>query len=320
MSLLDKRAHYKPFQYPWAFRAFEEQSKMHWIPGEVSLSEDIDDWKCKLTDQEKELLTQLFRFFTQADVDVAGGYIDKFLPTFKPPEVRMMLTTFAGMEAIHIAAYSLLLDTIGMPEIEYAAFQEYEEMKDKHEYLNNVQVSSKESIAHALAVYSAFGEGLQLFSSFAILLNFPRFNKMKGMGQIVTYSIKDESLHVEYMLKLFHTFLDEHPKIWKDSLKARIYQSCRDMVILEDRFIDLAFGVTSVEGLAVDEVKRYIRYVADRRLCQLGLKPEYGQDTNPLPWLDWMVNGVEHSNFFETKATAYSKCSLTGSWQDVWGS
>lgn len=316
--LLEKRDYYRPFQYPWAFLAYEEQSKMHWLPVEVPLTEDIKDWKRNLDKEERELLSQLFRFFTQADVDVAAGYIDKFLPKFKPPEIRMMLSTFASMEAIHIHAYSLLLDTVGMPEVEYQAFQEYQEMKDKHEYLNEIKVDTPKDIAHALAVYSAFGEGLQLFSSFAILLNFSRFSKMKGMGQIVTYSIKDESLHVESMIKLFHTFMDENPKLWDNHLKGRIYQSCRDMVELEDRFIDLAFGLKQIEGLTVEEVKTYIRYVADRRLLQLGLKPNYGQKTNPLPWLDWMVNGVEHSNFFETKATAYSKCSLKGNWGDLW--
>jgi len=318
MSLLDKRDYYRPFQYPWAFQAYEQQSKMHWIPTEVPLHEDIKDWNHKLDKDEKELLTQLFRFFTQADIDVASGYTEKYLPAFKPPEIRMMLTTFAGMEAVHIHAYSLLLDTIGMPEVEYKAFQEYQEMKDKHEYMEGVQGTSKESLAHTLAVYSAFGEGLQLFSSFAILLNFSRFNKMKGMGQIVTWSIKDESLHVESMIKLFHTFIDENPRIWKDSLKSKIYQSCRDMVKLEDKFIDLAFGIKQIEGITIEDTKLYIRYIADRRLIQLGLKPEYNQKDNPLPWLDWIVNGVEHSNFFEQKATAYSKASLTGSWEDVW--
>lgn len=320
MSLLEKRNYYKPFAYPWAFEACEQQHRMHWIPGEVPLHEDVADWKHKLTDDERNLLTQLFRFFTQADVDVAAGYIEKYLPVFKPPEIRMMLSTFAAMEAVHIHAYSLLLDTVGMPEVEYRMFQEYQEMKDKHEYLDNTSISSYEGIAHSLAVYSAFGEGLQLFSSFAILLNFSRFNKMKGMGQIVTWSIKDESLHVESMIKLFHTFLDEHPRIWNDSLKSKIYQAARDMVTLEDRFIDLAFFSKGVEGLEVREVKEYIRHIADRRLLQLGLKPVYGQKDNPLPWLDWVVNGVEHTNFFEQRSTAYAKASLKGSWEEVWKS
>jgi len=291
---------------------------MHWLPEEVPLHEDIKDWKRRLSPQEKNLLTQLFRFFTTADVDIAGGYIDKYMPLFKPPEVRMMLSSFASMEAIHIHAYSLLMDTVGMPDIEYKKFQEFEDMKAKHEYLDNVELDSPSNIAKGLAIYSAFGEGLQLFSSFAILLNFTRFNKMKGMGQIVSFSIKDESLHVESMIKLFHAFLDENPKIWKSPLKKEIYQACQDMVDLEDKFIDLCFVEGAVEGLTPDEIKTYIRFIADRRLLQLGLKPHYKQKVNPLPWLDWITTGVEHTNFFENTGSAYSKLDLTGSWNEMW--
>lgn len=318
MGLLEKRTWYKPFQYDWCFKAYQTQNKMHWIPAEVPMHEDVRDWNGKLTKEEKSLLTQLFRFFVQADLDVASGYIDKYLPVFKTPEVRMMLCAFASTEGIHQEAYALLLDTIGMPETEYQAFQEYEDMKAKHEYLESIVPDSLENIAQTLAIYSAFGEGLQLFSSFVILLNFPRFNKMKGMGQIISWSILDEQHHVDSMIKLFHTFIDENPKLWNNNLKHKIYKACEDMVNLEDKFIDLAFAQGGVEGITQEEVKTYIRYIADRRLLQLHLKTKYKQKTNPLPWLDWMVNGVEHQNFFEGRSVAYAKGSLTGSWGDVW--
>lgn len=189
MSLLEKRVYYKPMEYEWAFEAFRMQQQMHWTPEEVPLHDDVADWQNELTEEERNLVTQIFRFFTLADVDVATGYIENYLPVFKPPEIRMMLSTFAGVEGIHIWAYSLLLDTIGMPESEYKAFAEYEEMAAKHEYLENFDIKTKTGIAKSLAVYSAFSEGMQLFSSFAILLNFTRFGKMNGMGQIVTWSI-----------------------------------------------------------------------------------------------------------------------------------
>jgi ribonucleoside-diphosphate reductase beta chain len=222
------------------------------------------------------------------------------------------------MEGIHQHAYSMLLDTVGMPEVEYQRFQEFEEMKAKHDFFAGATTDSLEDIAKTLAIYSAFGEGLQLFSSFAILLNFSRFNKMKGMCQIITWSVRDESLHVDSMIKLFHAFIDENPKLWKSSLKKDIYEACKTMVELEDKFIDLCFSGGELEGLTSDEVKTYIRFIADRRCLQLGLKPIYKQKKNPLPWLDWVLNAVEHSNFFETRSTEYSKGSLTGSWDEVW--
>jgi ribonucleoside-diphosphate reductase beta chain len=266
-----------------------------------------------MTDEEKNLLTQIFRLFTQSDVDVGAGYVDRYMRIFKKPEARMMMSSFANMESIHQHAYSLLLDTVGMPEVEYKAFSEYEAMADKHEYINAVKVTKgdKKSIAKALAIYSGFTEGLQLFSSFIILLNFPRFGKMKGMGQIITYSIRDESMHVEAMTKLFREFMQENIDLWTDDFKAEIYQACREMVDLEDRFLDLVFEQGDIPGLTKKEMQQYIRYIADRRLLQLGLKPNYEVKDNPLNWLDDVL-GVEHQNFFEGRATTYMKAGLRG--------
>lgn len=312
MSLLDTRDYYKPFDHPWMFDYYSQQNQMHWFPEDVPLHNDVKDWQT-MTDEEKNLLTQIFRLFTQSDVDVGAGYVDRYMRIFKKPEARMMMSSFANMESIHQHAYSLLLDTVGMPEVEYKAFAEYEAMADKHEYINAVKVTKgdKKSIAKALAIYSGFTEGLQLFSSFIILLNFPRFGKMKGMGQIITYSIRDESMHVEAMTKLFREFIKENIDLWTDDFKKEIYQACREMVDLEDRFLDLVFEQGDIPGLTKEEMQQYIRYIADRRLLQLGLKPNYEVKDNPLNWLDDVL-GVEHQNFFEGRATTYMKAGLRG--------
>ena len=312
MSLLETRDYYKPFDHPWMFDYYSQQNQMHWFPEDVPLHNDVKDWQT-MTDEEKNLLTQIFRLFTQSDVDVGSGYVDRYMRIFKKPEARMMMSAFANMESIHQHAYSLLLDTVGMPEVEYKAFAEYEAMADKHEYINAVKVSKgdRKSIAKALAIYSGFTEGLQLFSSFIILLNFPRFGKMKGMGQIITYSIRDESMHVEAMTKLFREFIQENIQLWTDDFKAEIYQACRDMVELEDRFLDLVFEQGDIPGLTKGEMQEYIRYIADRRLLQLGLKTNYNVKDNPLNWLDDVL-GVEHQNFFEGRATTYMKAGLRG--------
>ncbi len=317
MSLLDTRDYYKPFDNPWMFDYYSQQNQMHWFPEDVPLHNDVKDWK-DLGESEKNLLTQIFRLFTQSDVDVSSGYVDRYMKIFKKPEARMMMGAFNNMESIHQHAYSLLLDTVGMPEVEYKAFSEYEAMADKHEYVDSVRVTKgdKTSIAKALAIYSAFTEGLQLFSSFIILLNFPRFGKMKGMGQIITYSIRDESLHVEAMTKLFREFIQENIDIWTDDFKAEIYQACREMVDLEDRFLDLVFEQGDIVGLTKKEMRKYIRYIADRRLLQLGLKPNYNVKDNPLNWLDDVL-GVEHQNFFEGRATTYMKAGLRGNVEKV---
>ena len=316
MSLLKAREYYKPFQYPWAFEAYDQQQKMHWLPSEVSLAEDVRDWNERLSTKEKNLITQILKFFTQGDVDIAQAYLDNYIPKFKPPEIRMMLSSIATSEANHAHSYSLLNDTIGLPDTEYKAFQEYKAMSDKHDYLFRSKGEGVEGMARELATFSAFGEGLQLFASFVMLLNFQRFGKMKGMCQIVTWSIRDESHHVDNMIKLFHALIDENKHIWNDEFKKTLYDVARDMVSLEDKFIDLAFEQGGVEGIEPDQIKQYIRHIADRRLLQLGLKPNFAVKDNPLPWLDWVLNGVEHTNFFENRATEYTKGSMTG---DLWG-
>ena len=316
MSLLKAREYYKPFQYPWAFEAYDQQQKMHWLPSEVSLAEDVRDWNERLSTKEKNLITQILKFFTQGDVDIAQAYLDNYIPKFKPPEIRMMLSAIATSEANHAHSYSLLNDTIGLPDTEYKAFQEYKAMSDKHDYLFRSKGEGVEGMARELATFSAFGEGLQLFASFVMLLNFQRFGKMKGMCQIVTWSIRDESHHVDNMIKLFHALIDENKHIWNDEFKKTLYDVARDMVSLEDKFIDLAFEQGGVEGIEPNQIKQYIRHIADRRLLQLGLKPNFAVKDNPLPWLDWVLNGVEHTNFFENRATEYTKGSMTG---DLWG-
>lgn len=317
MSLLDASPVYKPFKYPWAYEAWLTQQRIHWLPEEVPLADDVKDWHKNLSKAERNLLSQIFRFFTQADVEVNNCYMKHYSRVFQPTEVQMMLAAFSNMETVHVAAYSHLLDTIGMPETEYQAFLQYKEMKDKYDYMQEWGVDTKTDIAKTMAVFGGFTEGLQLFASFAMLMNFPRFNKMKGMGQIVSWSVRDETLHTQSIIKLFRTFVSENPEVWTEDLERDLYMACNTIVDHEDAFIDLAFELGPVEGLTAEEVKQYIRYIADRRLGQLGLNPMYNVDKNPLRWMDEMLNGVEHTNFFENRATEYSKASTEGSWEEA---
>lgn len=317
MSLLDHPPIYKPFSYPWAYKAWEDQSKVFWLPFGVNMGDDIKDFNQNLDGGEKNLLTQIFRFFTQSDIEVNGVYNKHYMKVFKPTEILMMMNAFSYMETIHVAAYSHLIDTIGMPESEYSAFMEYAEMKEKYEHWQEFNTETPYDIAKTLAVFGAFTEGLQLFASFAILMNFPRFNKMKGMGQIVSWSVRDETMHCENIIRLYHTFLAENPEIDKVKLEADLLSNLERILVNEDAFIDLAFQTGPVQGLAPEEVKQYIRFVADRRLTQLGMKPIFNIEKNPLDWLDWELNGQEHANFFEQQSTEYSHDSATGNWDEA---
>ena len=321
LKLTDERTYFKPFNYAWAYDAWLKHEQSHWLHTEVPMIEDVKDWKTKITAEQKYFLTNIFRFFTQGDIDVAGGYVNNYLPYFPQPEIRMMLSGFAAREALHIAAYSHLIETLGMPTNTYQEFAEYQEMSDKHEYFIKLSESNgnKRSIATNIAAFSAFTEGMQLFSSFIMLLNFPRHGLMKGMGQIVTWSIVDETLHAENMIKLFRTYVEENKSIWNDKTKGEIYTIATKMTELEDKFIDLSFAMGEMPDLTADDVKGFIRYICDRRLISLGLKGIWKARTNPLPWVEEMINAPTHGNFFENRVTDYAKGAITGDWQEVWG-
>jgi len=320
LKLTDERSYFKPFNYPWAYDAWLKHEQSHWLHTEVPMAEDVKDWKNRLTEAEQGFLTNIFRFFVQGDVDVAGGYVTNYLPYFPQPEVRMMLSGFAAREALHVAAYAHLIETLGMPESTYNEFLEYDAMRDKHEYFMELSSANgtPESVATNIAAFSAFTEGMQLFSSFIMLLNFPRHGKMKGMGQIITWSIVDETMHAESMIKLFRTYVEENLELWNDDLKGQIYTIAEQMVDLEEKFIDLAFALGPMEGLSADDVKKYIKYICDRRLISLGLKGIFKVKKNPLPWVEEMINAPTHTNFFENRATDYARGALSGDWSDVW--
>ena len=309
---------YKPFHYPWAVEITTRHEKVHWIEDELDLSEDVADWKSgKMSAIEKEYVTNILRLFTQSDVAVGQNYFDQFIPKFKNNEVRNMLGSFATREGIHQRAYALLNETLGLSDAEYHAFLEYQEMADKIDFMMDSDPNTQRGLGLCLAK-SVFNEGVALFASFVMLLNFQRYGKMKGMGKVVEWSIRDESIHVEGVAKLFKAYCNEFPRIVDDEFKQTIYEMARQAVKLEDAFVDLAYKLGPIEGLDEKEVKKYIRYITDRRLLQLGLKTNFKVKENPLPWLEWILNGADHTNFFENRVTEYEVAGLKGKWDDVY--
>ena len=317
-GLMEFSETFKPFHYPWAVELTTRHEKVHWIEDELDLSEDVADWKSgKMSSVEKEYVTNILRLFTQSDVAVGQNYFDQFIPKFKNNEVRNMLGSFATREGIHQRAYALLNETLGLSDAEYHAFLEYTEMTDKLEFMMDSDPNTVRGLGLSLAK-SVFNEGVALFASFVMLLNFQRYGKMKGMGKVVEWSIRDESIHVEGVSKLFKAYCAEHPRIVDDEFKKDIYEMARIAVKLEDKFVELAYKMGEIEGLDMSEVKTYIRYITDRRLLQLGLKTNFKVKENPLPWLEWVLNGADHTNFFENRVTEYEVAGLQGKWDDAY--
>lgn len=317
VTSLTQSVAFKPFYAEWAVALTKEHENIHWIEEEVELNEDVEQWKSgKITKDEREFVTDILRLFTQSDVVVGSNYYDYLIPKFKNNEIRNMLGSFAAREGIHQRAYALLNETLGLSDSEYHAFLDYSEMADKVDFMYENDNSSYTGLAHCLAK-SVFNEGVALFASFVMLLNFQRRGKLLGTCKIAEWSLRDESLHVEGDANLFRLFCREHPRIVNDEFKKKIYDMARKVVELEDKFIDLAyknFNNMNETGLEADEVKRYIRYITDRRLIQLGLKPNFGVKDNPLEWLPEVLNAQDHSNFFEQKVADYEVAGMEGEW------
>lgn len=334
MSLLTGRRFFKPFTYSRFFQRWETHEKSHWMPSEAPMAEDVVDWEKKLSPNQKDFLTNIFRFFTQGDIEVASAYYTEYLPLIKLPEVTMMMGSFAAREAVHIAAYSYLIETLGMPESTYSEFLKINEMRDKQEYLTKfsecnlvgkkeLTLEDKEHFAISIGLFSGGVEGIQLFSSFAMLLLFPLNGLMKGMGQIMTWSITDETQHVDGMLDVFQTFLAENPDIDVKALEPKMHRVIDDLVNLERAFIKLIFNKYDSKeffGMTPEKLEKYIEYVADHRLYTMGFEKLYKTSTtNPLPEMAVMTNAPTHTNFFESTPTDYSLGSCNGTWADVWG-
>lgn len=391
VSLMTGRDFYKPFSYEEFYDRWKKHERSHWLPTEVSMHDDVNDWKNKLSESQREFLTNIFRFFTQGDVDVAGAYCKEYLPNFcQTPEIAMFLCSVASREAIHIDAYSYLIETLGMPESTYQEFLQYNEMKDKQDYIKKYQNSNcgaigdkkpvaafsavmillhllvldissfliflpflilmnirlyryqqcliKEHVAAGIALFSGFTEGMQLFSSFTMLLSFPQNGLMKGMGQIVTWSIADETQHTDGMISLFRIFRSENSRanceckikwllgcscIRLPTLQNTVYRIAKQMVELEDAFINLAFKKYSENeifmGISNTDLKRYIRYIANKRLVTMEYKGLWDITKNPLPQFEIMLNAPSNTNFFENRNTDYARID-NGKWEDVWGS
>lgn len=312
MSLMTPRATYAPFEYEQAYKFWELQQQSHWLHTEIAMSSDINDWKMNLTENERNVIGQILKGFTQSEVFIQEYWSQMVSKWFKKPEIQMMSAAFANMESVHAVSYAYLNQSLGLED--FSAFLHEPTAKAKIDRLITTKGKSREEIARSIAIFSAFNEGVNLFSSFAILLNFSRFNKMKGLGQIIAFSIKDESLHSEAGCWLFRTMIQEYPDIWTDELKKSIYDAARLTVELEDDFIDKVFEFGDVEGLTKKDIKAFIRHRCNTKLGDLGLKKHYKnidkETVERMSWFDVLSAGVSHSDFFASRVSDYSKGTI----------
>jgi len=316
-NLLQERVVYKPFEYPEAHDYWLKQQQAHWLHTEVPMMSDINDWKQNLTETEKNIVGSILKGFAQTETivnDYWSGLVTKW---FRKPEVIMMATTFGAFETIHAEAYSLLNETLGLDN--FSEFLEDEATMAKIENLMSTRDNfdgkdDLQDIAKSLAIFSAFTEGVNLFSSFAILLSFKMRNKLKGVGQIVEWSIRDESMHSEAGCWLFRTLIKENPHLNTPDLKAAINEAALLSLKLELDFIDKVYELGDLEGCSKDDLVAFIKNRVNTKLGDLGYGPIIdGIDTNALKrmkWFDSLSAGKQHTDFFASRVTNYSKGHL----------
>lgn len=309
--LTSTRLSYKPFVYPQAYDFWLRQQQAHWLADEYPLAADIDDWRSgRLTPAEKHLIQHILKLFTQAEV-IIEDYWSRFVSKhFKHPEVQMMANTFAAFETIHIDSYEKLTASLGIED--HTAFLHEPTAKAKLDRMIAPKGRAKSDIALSLAVFSAFNEGVALFSSFAILQSFSRAPRgiLTGVAQIIAASIRDESLHSEAGCWLYRTFVEENPEILTPEFKARVYEAAQTTVTLEDHFLEQAFSMGPVEGLTLEDMKVFVRSRTNTKLADLGLDPLYlDLDAGALARMTWFdrLNGKRHDDFFARRPTDYGR-------------
>jgi ribonucleoside-diphosphate reductase beta chain len=315
--ITELRPHYKPFEYQTAFEFYKDQHRAHWLADEVPLSSDLNDWKLKLNESEKSLIGNILKSFAQTETYVNDYWATKVAVWFPKHEIKAMACAFADFESIHAEAYARLNEELGLDDFE--AFMEDEEAKAKIDRLVELPGETLHEKALSLAIFSAFTEGVNLFSSFAILMSFQLRNLMKGTGQIVEWSVRDESLHSKAGCWLYRTLLEENPELDTKELTQAIFEACDLSVKLEFDFIDRAFEMGDIEGLNKDQLKNFIKERANQKLIELGYSAIYNDiDPNLLKQIEWfghLTSGKTHQDFFANRVTDYSKS--TSDWSDL---
>jgi ribonucleoside-diphosphate reductase beta chain len=315
--ITEPRNFYKPFEYQTAFDFYKDQHRAHWLADEVPLSSDLNDWKLKLNESEKNLIGNILKSFAQTEVHVNDYWSTKVSIWFPKPEVQAMARVFADFESIHAEAYARLNEELGLDD--FAAFLEDEEAKAKIDRLVETPGETLHEKALSLAIFSAFTEGVNLFSSFAVLMSFQLRNLMKGTGQIVEWSVRDESLHSKAGCWLFRILVSENPELDNSEMMKGIYEACETSVNLEFNFIDKAFEMGDIEGLSKEQLKNFIKARANEKLNELGYSPLYN-DVEPnmlrqMEWFNHLTSGKTHQDFFANRVTDYSKS--TADWSDL---
>lgn len=316
MALRDYRLPFKPFEYDWAYETWFLSEQSHWLFSECLMQNDIKNWNNDLTEYEKEVVGKILKGFTITETFVGDYWTTFVAKVFPKHEIVAMCNSFGARESIHAISYNYLNDCLDLNDFE--AFLTDETTMTKLEVLMQAEKDdSDRNIARSLALFSACAEGIQLFSSFAILMSFSQANLLKSVVNIMNWSSKDENLHSTAGTRLFREFINENPHIWTESLKQEIYKGVDLALTNEFSFIDNVFNGGKLDNLTKEQLKNYMYSRANLKLSELMLEQKYEVDQNLLNEMSWfrtMIQGEGDVDFFDSKSVNYSKAN--SDWDD----
>lgn len=319
MSLFKERIAYKPFEYPEYYtEGWLKQAQAFWLHTEIPMSGDVKDWNEKLTDKEKNLVGNILLGFAQTECAVSDYWTQKVVGWFPKHEIQQMAMMFGSQETIHAVAYSYLNETLGLEDFE--AFLHEPATAERFENLVAYDGNDPVGIGKSLAIFSAFAEGVSLYSAFAVLYSFQLRNLLKGIGQQMKWSVRDESLHSRMGCKLFNHMCDEIPTL-RDECKDDIHKAAETMIELEEKYIDKMFEMGDIENLKSEDLKQFVRKRANEKLQELGYDTTFTYSQEAADNLDWfyhLTGGVTHTDFFAMRPTDYSKANEGEDFEDIW--
>jgi len=319
MGLFDNRIAYKPFEYPEYYtEGWLKQAQAFWLHTEIPMSGDVKDWNEKLTKSEKNLVGNILLGFAQTECAVSDYWTQKVVGWFPKHEIQQMAMMFGSQETIHAVAYSYLNETLGLEDFE--AFLHEPATADRFDNLVSYDGTDTVGIAKSLAVFSAFAEGVSLYSAFAVLYSFQMRNLLKGVGQQMKWSVRDESLHSKMGCRLFNHMCEEKETLRK-ICKPHVIEAAEIMIELEEKYIDKMFEMGDLENLKADDLKQFIRKRANEKLVELGYAGIFKYDEEKAKNLDWfyhLTGGHTHTDFFAIRPTDYSKANEGEDFENIW--
>lgn len=318
-NLFEPRVAYKPFEYQWAFDYWFAQHSAHWMHHKIKMGQDIKDWNENLDAKEKNVISNILKGFAQTELEVEDYWSTYVTKWFPKPEIKKMAIAFADSETIHAEAYSYLNETLGLTDFD--AFMKDEATMKKLEVLMQVDPNdeSLENIARSLALFSACAEGIQLFSSFAVMLSFRPTNRMKGISQQMIYSIRDESMHSEAGCKLFRQLVGENPGVFTDAFELSICEGIELAIQNEFDYIDKIFEMGDLDTITVAQLKNFMYDRANRKMAELGLTEYTAYKVDPelldeMKWFYTIISAPINGDFFDMHETNYSEAN--SDWND----